>query len=101
MNRSFDEVMQDFVSTDPDVLAFTAAAEVHFKTAAERTFGMGERIAARREELNLTQEQVAERSGVRQSEISRIERGKANPTQATLEKIVRALGAKFVIAPLP
>jgi transcriptional regulator with XRE-family HTH domain len=77
------------------------AAKVHFEAAYEQAFGVGERIAARREQLHLTQEQVAQRAGIRQSEISRIERGKANPTQSTLEKVAAALDAQLVLAPNP
>lgn len=100
MSRSYDEIMQRCRSDDAEVQRVVDAAEVHFEAAYERTFGMGERIAARREQLHLTQEQVATRAGVRQSDLSRIECGKANPTQATLEKIAAALGARLTLAPL-
>ena len=46
---------------------------------------------ARRRERNLTQKQLAELSGIDQAEISRIERGQANPTAATLSALTRAL----------
>jgi ribosome-binding protein aMBF1 (putative translation factor) len=101
MGRSYDEVMQPYRSGDAEVQQVTYAAKVHFEAAYERTFGMGERIAARREQLHLTQGQVAARAGIRQSDVSRIECGKANPTQATLEKIADALGAQLTLAPLP
>jgi ribosome-binding protein aMBF1 (putative translation factor) len=48
-------------------------------------------IRTRRKEANLTQEQLAERSGLPQSHISRIENGRHSPSRATLEKIARAL----------
>src|SRR4051794_19446966 len=92
--------MRRYADGDAGVQRVAAAAEVHFEAAYQRTFGLGERIAALREELGLTQEQVAERSGVRQSDISRIERGRANPTQATLEKIATALGARLTVVPM-
>lgn len=40
----------------------------------------------------LTQEQLAERIGVRQPRIAEIERGDANPRLDTLAKLARALG---------
>ncbi|MDQ6879705.1 MAG: helix-turn-helix transcriptional regulator [Candidatus Dormibacteraeota bacterium] len=45
-----------------------------------------------RKEKGISQQQLAELSGVYQSEISRIERGSANPSQATLEAIARVFG---------
>jgi ribosome-binding protein aMBF1 (putative translation factor) len=98
---SYDEVMQPYRSLDVEAQRLADAAKVHFEAAYEHTFGIGERIAARREQLHLTQGQVAERAGIRQSDISRIERGKANPTQATLEKVADALDAQLVLAPKP
>jgi len=93
--------MQAHPAGDVDVQRIADAAKVHFEAAYEQTFGVGERIARRREQLGLTQQQVAERAGVRQAEISRIERGKANPTQTTLEKIAAALDAQLVLVPRP
>ena len=52
---------------------------------------LGENLRAAREEKELTQEQVAERSGVQAGEISRIETGKRDPQISTLLKIARAL----------
>ena len=44
-----------------------------------------------RKERNWTQQQLAKGSGVQQSEISRIERGQANPTFRTLQQIAQAV----------
>jgi XRE family transcriptional regulator, regulator of sulfur utilization len=43
----------------------------------------------------LTQRQLAELSGIPQADISRIERGAGNPTEATLERIAAALGRRL------
>ena len=51
----------------------------------------GENLRAAREKRELTQEQVAERSGVQAGEISRIETGKRDPQVSTLLKIAKAL----------
>ena len=56
---------------------------------------LGETIRARRDELGLTQEQLAERLGygVRQSEISRLEHNRIHlPRRERLEQIAEALG---------
>lgn len=46
-----------------------------------------------RERRGLTQEERAKRTGPYQGDISRIERGAANPTERTLLRIGGALGA--------
>jgi XRE family transcriptional regulator, regulator of sulfur utilization len=38
-----------------------------------------------------SQRELSERSGVRQADISRIERGAGNPTEATLQRLAAAL----------
>ena len=52
---------------------------------------LGKNLLAARRKLDLTQEQVAERSGVQAGEISRIEHGKRDPKVSTLEKLAAAL----------
>lgn len=47
-----------------------------------------------RKSKNLTQEQLAEKTGIEKGQISRIENGKYNLTLATISKIAKALGAK-------
>ena len=49
-------------------------------------------IIAARNEQNLTQKELAERTGVRQSNISRIENGNCSPTVATLQLIAGGVG---------
>lgn len=43
----------------------------------------------------LTQRQLSERSGVRQADISRIERGAGNPTESTLQRLASALECRL------
>ena len=50
-----------------------------------------------RNEQNLTQSELAERTGIRQSNISRIEKGQALPSISTLCKIARGLGKRLQI----
>lgn len=47
---------------------------------------------------NLTQKELAEKSGVRQSNISRIENGACSPTIATLEALAAGMGKKLVVS---
>jgi transcriptional regulator with XRE-family HTH domain len=52
---------------------------------------LGTNLRAARKELGLTQEQVAERSGVQAGEISRIEAGKRDPQVSTVLKLAKAV----------
>lgn len=72
-------------------------AEQVFSDERESHLALGADLAARRNELNLSQPRLAELSGVQQSEISRIERGVANPTLSTIDRLSRALGLRVVL----
>ena len=50
-----------------------------------------------RAKADITQKRLAELSGIDQADISKIERGIANPSVLTLERIARALGGKLII----
>jgi DNA-binding XRE family transcriptional regulator len=49
-------------------------------------------IVAARIEQNMTQEELAKKTGLRQSNISRIENGYCSPTVATLQQIAAGVG---------
>ena len=51
----------------------------------------------RRAELGLTQGQLAQRMGTSHSAISRIESGQHRASVATLERLAKALNARFVM----
>lgn len=55
-------------------------------------------IRWRRAELQLTQGQVAKRSGVSQQQIAKLENPDGNPTIATLAKIAEALGLRLEVS---
>lgn len=57
-------------------------------------------LAAYREQLGLTQSDIAERMGVRQSTVSDFERG-AEPRLSTLQRYARALGGRLELTFLP
>lgn len=54
-------------------------------------------VIAARLACNMTQKELAERSGLRQSNISRIENGSASPTVDTLARIAAGLGKQLKI----
>lgn len=49
-------------------------------------------------EAGMTQEQLSKKTGINQSNLSRIERGVGNPSMATIERIAAALGKKVSIS---
>ena len=51
----------------------------------------GKNLRAARKKLGLTQEQVAERSGVQAGEVSRMERGLRDPKLSTVMKLAAAV----------
>ena len=66
------------------------AAEV--RTVDDPCVGdLGPNLRAARKKLGLTQEQVAERSGVQAGEVSRIERGLRDPQVSTVKKLAAAV----------
>lgn len=54
-------------------------------------------IAFERERAGLTQKELAERVGMRQGNLSRLENGNGNPSINTLAKIARGLGKRLEI----
>lgn len=60
----------------------------------ERYF-IGGQLAQLRRTQNLSQPQLAKRSGVQQADISRIERGALNARTDTLAKLGRAMGVRL------
>ena len=48
-------------------------------------------------DMGITQKELSQRSGVRQSNISRIERGTCSPTIRTLSELAYAMGKKLEI----
>jgi transcriptional regulator with XRE-family HTH domain len=52
---------------------------------------LGKNLRAARKKLDLTQEQVAQRSGVQAGEVSRIERRLRDPRVSTVEKLAAAV----------
>ena len=82
-----------------DWLAGQQAAETPGEAELRRRFeaavALGLQFQDARNAIGLSQRELAERSGVRQADISRIERGTGNPTEATLQRLAEALDRRL------
>lgn len=67
---------------------------------AEMPFNMGVAyaVSSARAKAGISQKELAELTGIDQSDISKIERGVANPSVNTLNRIAVALGAKLTVS---
>ena len=58
---------------------------------------VGKSLKSLREKASLTQQQLAEKAGLLQSHVSRIERGEYSPTNKTVTKLAAALGVPISV----
>jgi ribosome-binding protein aMBF1 (putative translation factor) len=65
----------------------------------ETVYSLSARIVGRRLERGITQQQLAAASGIRQSEISRIEGARGNPTVKTISALAAALELDLRLVP--
>lgn len=90
MSRKFQDFMREVEAEaqreGPKAVAELAAFDAYFRLAGE--------VLALRKARGLTQRQLSTKTGIQQSEISRIEAAHANPTLGTLSALARALGAE-------
>ena len=84
----FQKFKEDLLK-DPEVRAEYEALKPEYEVIRA--------LVSARLEQNLTQEQLAQRTGIRQSNISRIESGTCSPTIATLQQLANGMGKKLHI----
>lgn len=58
----------------------------------EPEYNMMQAIVDARKRSNLTQKELAERTGIDQADISKLENGNANPTLAVLKRLADGMG---------
>ena len=73
------------------------AFQKEFETTRDE-FNIARAVIEARLEANMTQKELAQRSGIRQSNISRIENGNSSPTVSTLRALARGMGKKLNIS---
>ena len=59
---------------------------------------LAESLIKARENANITQKELAERTGIYQADISKIERGLANPSLSTLKRLAEGMGMELQLA---
>lgn len=95
MSRKFQDFMREVEAEarreGPKAVAELAGFDAHFRLAGQ--------ILALRRARGLTQRQLSVKTGIQQSEISRIEAAHANPTMMTVFLLARALGAEVRLVP--
>jgi len=69
--------------------------------ALEPEFAIIMAISEARRKNGITQTQLAEKTGIDQSDISRIETGEANPSLNTLKRLAAGMGMKIKLEFLP
>lgn len=74
---------------DPDFMSEYEALEPEYEIIRQ--------IILARNESNMTQKELAERAGIKQSNISRLERGIYNPSLSTLKKVAKGLDKELHI----
>jgi DNA-binding XRE family transcriptional regulator len=88
MATKFSEFMrgveEEARAEGPEAIAQLEVLRDHFR--------LGRQLAQARLKRKLSQTQVAERAKVNQGDVSKLERGMANPTLATLSAVACAVG---------
>ena len=63
--------------------------------ALEPEFAIMQAIIDARKESGLTQKQLSEKTGITQADISRLERGNANPSLLTLQRLASGMNMRL------
>ena len=69
--------------------------------ALEPEFAIIQAMIDARKTAGLTQKQLAERTGIAQADISRLENGNANPSLRTLQRLAKGMGMRMQIQFIP
>ena len=65
---------------------------------SDAEFQIAKLVYSLRNELGLTQKELAEKTGINQRNISKLEKGSGNITLKTLDRIIKSLGKKLTIS---
>lgn len=86
MDNSFDSYLKEQLK-DPE---FRAEYE-----ALEPEFAIMQAMIDARKATGMTQKQLADATGINQADISKLERGNANPSLRTLQRLASGMGMRL------
>lgn len=86
---TFEELKKEVLS-DPEAKKEYDALEPEFQLVLA--------LLELRNEQNLTQQELADRTGINRSDISKIEHGNANPSLKTMKRLAAAMGKRVQIS---
>ncbi|MBQ4518427.1 MAG: helix-turn-helix transcriptional regulator [Clostridia bacterium] len=92
MGKSFRDTLDELIK-DPEFKAEYDALEPEFQVIRAMLSG--------RESANITQKELAEKTGIAQADISRIENGNGNPSIRTLQRLANGMGMALKIEFVP
>lgn len=69
--------------------------------ASETEFQIAKMMCMLRAKQGLTQKELAQKSGINQANISKLERGNSNVTLKTIDKLLRSMGQRLKIEAIP
>ncbi len=92
MGKSFRDTLDELMK-DPEFKAEYDALEPEFQVIRAMLSG--------RESANITQKELAEKTGIDQADISRIENGNGNPSIRTLQRLANGMGMALKIEFVP
>jgi transcriptional regulator with XRE-family HTH domain len=87
--RTTQEIREEQLQNDP------IFRQLWERTALARAFALA--VVGYRAEHKLTQTKLAQKLGVRQPHVSRLEMGEHNPTFEMLQRLSRVLGLRFIV----
>ena len=90
MVDDFDRLKEEMFKKNPQLKAEYDALEPEYEIIQQ--------LINARNEKNMTQKQLAEKMGTRQSNIARLESGNYNPSLHFLQRVASALGKRLSIS---
>lgn len=87
--RNFNEIKAELLEDDEVKSEYDAL---------EPEFQLIRAVIDARKSQNLTQQELAERTGIDRADISKIENGNANPSLRTLKRLANGMGMKLEIS---
>lgn len=88
--RDFEDFKKEMFAKDPELKKAYGYLEVEFSIITQ--------LLQKRLDKGMTQKQLAEKVGTKQSAIARLEGGNSNPSVVFLGKVAKALGGKLQVS---